>query len=110
MSGGSQLQGPDSARLAATWVRLVAAVTVLTRAAGETPPKTRVERERRKRRAGQRRRDFLRRLGWSPQHSFGETGLAETVAWYQDNRIWWEPIKNGEYRRYYEQQYGARLG
>ena len=66
-------------------------------------------------RAGHDRRYSLddskvRRLGWSPQHSFGETGLAETVAWYQDNRVWWEPIKNGEYRRYYEQQYGARLG
>ncbi len=52
----------------------------------------------------------LRGLGWSPQHSFSETGLAETVAWYRDNRAWWEPIKSGEYRRYYEQQYGARLG
>ena len=66
-------------------------------------------------RAGHDRRYSLddskvRRLGWSPQHSFGETGLAETVAWYRDNRVWWEPIKSGEYRRYYEQQYGARLG
>jgi dTDP-glucose 4,6-dehydratase len=52
----------------------------------------------------------IRSLGWSPQHSFGETGLAETVGWYRDNRPWWEPIKSGEYRRYYEQQYGARLG
>jgi dTDP-glucose 4,6-dehydratase len=52
----------------------------------------------------------LHGLGWSAQHSFGETGLAETVAWYRDNRAWWEPIKNGEYRRYYEQQYSARLG
>jgi dTDP-glucose 4,6-dehydratase len=52
----------------------------------------------------------LRGLGWSAQHSFGETGLDETVAWYRDNRAWWEPIKSGEYRRYYEQQYGARLG
>ena len=52
----------------------------------------------------------LRGLGWSAQHSFGETGLAETVAWYRDNSAWWEPIKSGEYRRYYEQQYSARLG
>ena len=64
-------------------------------------------------RAGHDRRYSLddskvRRLGWSPQHSFGETGLAETVAWYQDNRVWWEPIKSGEYRRYYEEQYGSR--
>ena len=26
------------------------------------------------------------------------------------NRDWWEPIKSGDYRRYYETQYAARLG
>jgi dTDP-glucose 4,6-dehydratase len=51
----------------------------------------------------------LRALGWAPQHSIAETGLAETVAWYRDNRPWWEPIKSGEYRAYYEQQYAQRL-
>jgi dTDP-glucose 4,6-dehydratase len=51
----------------------------------------------------------LRGLGWTPAHSLGASGLAETVSWYRDNRPWWEPIKSGEYRRYYEQQYGARL-
>jgi dTDP-glucose 4,6-dehydratase len=51
----------------------------------------------------------LRALGWSPQRSFGETGLTETVAWYRANRGWWEPIKSGEYREYYERQYAQRL-
>ncbi len=51
----------------------------------------------------------LRALGWRPQHSFGEAGLATTVAWYRDNRAWWEPIKSGDYRRYYDEQYAARL-
>ena len=51
----------------------------------------------------------LRSLGWSPQHSFGESGLTETVEWYRDNRGWWEPIKSGEYREYYERQYAQRL-
>jgi dTDP-glucose 4,6-dehydratase len=51
----------------------------------------------------------LRELGWRPEHSFGEGGLPETVAWYRDNRPWWEPIKSGEYRRYYEEQYAERL-
>ena len=51
----------------------------------------------------------LRTLGWSPQHSFGETGLTETVGWYRENRTWWEPIKSGEYREYYERQYAQRL-
>jgi dTDP-glucose 4,6-dehydratase len=50
----------------------------------------------------------LRGLGWFPQKSFDE-GLRETVVWYRDNRAWWEPIKSGEYREYYERQYGERL-
>ena len=52
----------------------------------------------------------LRGLGWTPQHSFDRGGLAETVAWYREHRDGWEPIKSGEYRAYYEQQYAARLG
>ena len=31
-------------------------------------------------------------LGWQPRHSF-EQGLEATVAWYRDNRWWWEPLK-----------------
>jgi dTDP-glucose 4,6-dehydratase len=34
----------------------------------------------------------LRGLGYSPLIGF-ETGLAETVAWYRENRSWWEPLK-----------------
>jgi dTDP-glucose 4,6-dehydratase len=52
----------------------------------------------------------LRGLGWAPAHSFDAGGLEETVDWYRANREWWEPIKSGEYRRYYEAQYAARLG
>ena len=51
----------------------------------------------------------VRELGWSPQHSFDKGGLEETVGWYRDHREWWEPIKQGEYRRYYEQQYAHRF-
>jgi dTDP-glucose 4,6-dehydratase len=50
----------------------------------------------------------LRALGWTPTHSF-DTGLAETVEWYREHPEWWEPIKSGAYRAYYEQQYAARL-
>ena len=31
-------------------------------------------------------------LGWAPAHGF-ESGLAETVGWYAENRDWWEPLK-----------------
>jgi dTDP-glucose 4,6-dehydratase len=51
----------------------------------------------------------LQGLGWAPRHSFDSGGLAETVEWYRENREWWEPIKSGDYKRYYEQQYAARL-
>jgi dTDP-glucose 4,6-dehydratase len=50
----------------------------------------------------------VRALGWSPRVRFDE-GLAETVAWYRENSWWWEPIRSGDYRRYYERQYGRSL-
>jgi dTDP-glucose 4,6-dehydratase len=50
----------------------------------------------------------LRSLGWAPARSLDD-GLAETVAWYRENRAWWEPIKSGAYREYYRRQYAARL-
>ncbi|HKI92312.1 MAG TPA: dTDP-glucose 4,6-dehydratase [Gaiellaceae bacterium] len=50
----------------------------------------------------------LRGLGWAPAVSFAD-GLRETVDWYGTNRAWWEPIKSGEYRAYYERQYADRL-
>ncbi len=50
----------------------------------------------------------VRALGWEPRVRFGE-GLEQTVAWYRDNAWWWEPIRSGEYREYYERQYGRAL-
>jgi dTDP-glucose 4,6-dehydratase len=50
----------------------------------------------------------LRELGWAPRRNLAE-GLADTVDWYRARRDWWEPIKSGEYREYYERQYAARL-
>jgi dTDP-glucose 4,6-dehydratase len=50
-----------------------------------------------------------RELGWEAQVHFAE-GLERTVDWYRDNRDWWEPIRSGEYREYYERQYGRALG
>jgi dTDP-glucose 4,6-dehydratase len=50
----------------------------------------------------------VRALGWSPATRF-EQGLERTVAWYRDNAWWWEPIRSGAYREYYERQYGRAL-
>jgi dTDP-glucose 4,6-dehydratase len=50
----------------------------------------------------------VRALGWEPRVRFPE-GLEQTVAWYRENAWWWEPIRSGEYREYYERQYGRSL-
>jgi dTDP-glucose 4,6-dehydratase len=47
----------------------------------------------------------IRALGWAPRAAL-ETGIEETVRWYAENRAWWEPLKSGEYRRFYESHYG----
>lgn len=46
-----------------------------------------------------------RALGWRPRISF-ETGLQETVRWYEHHVTWWTRIKAGEYRTYYQKTYG----
>lgn len=51
----------------------------------------------------------IRALGWEPQVFFAD-GLETTVNWYRDNAWWWEPIRSGDYRAYYERQYGRQLG
>jgi dTDP-glucose 4,6-dehydratase len=51
----------------------------------------------------------LKALGWEPQVGFDE-GLPRTVDWYRNNHDWWEPIRSGEYRAYYERHYGRALG
>jgi dTDP-glucose 4,6-dehydratase len=48
-----------------------------------------------------------RELGWSPRHRF-EQAIVSTIAWYCENRGWWQAIKSGEYRKYYELQYSGR--
>jgi len=32
-------------------------------------------------------------LGWAPTIEF-ESGLADTVRWYAENRSWWEPLRD----------------
>jgi dTDP-glucose 4,6-dehydratase len=50
----------------------------------------------------------VRQLGWTPRVRF-EEGLEQTVSWYRENTWWWEPIRSGDYRAYYERQYGRSL-
>jgi dTDP-glucose 4,6-dehydratase len=50
----------------------------------------------------------LEALGWSARTRFAE-GLGRTVDWYRDNTAWWEPIRSGAYREYYERHYGRAL-
>jgi dTDP-glucose 4,6-dehydratase len=50
----------------------------------------------------------LRATGWRPARAF-EEGLAATVAWYREHRGWWEAVKTGAYRDYYERMYASRL-
>jgi dTDP-glucose 4,6-dehydratase len=47
-------------------------------------------------------------LGWAPARSF-EDGVAETIAWYRTQRAWWEAVKSGAYREYYQAMYASRL-
>ncbi|MCD4813029.1 dTDP-glucose 4,6-dehydratase [bacterium] len=48
-----------------------------------------------------------RTLGWNTQWSFREA-MAHTVQWYLTNQTWWEPLKSGDYLKYYEKQYMGR--
>jgi dTDP-glucose 4,6-dehydratase len=47
-------------------------------------------------------------LGWKAQVGL-EEGIERVVDWYRENEDWWAPIRSGEYREYYERQYGSQL-
>jgi len=47
-------------------------------------------------------------LGWSPRHDF-QAAIEKTVQWYVDNRWWWEKVRSGDFRDYYDRLYGDRL-
>ncbi len=52
----------------------------------------------------------IRSLGWQPTVPFVE-GIRGAALWYRDHPEWWEPIRSsGDFRAYYERQYGSRLG
>jgi dTDP-glucose 4,6-dehydratase len=49
-----------------------------------------------------------RELGWRVQVDF-DTGLRDTIRWYQENQTWVNGIRSGNYRTYYEKQYGRAI-
>jgi dTDP-glucose 4,6-dehydratase len=50
---------------------------------------------------------ITRWTGWQPEIDF-ETGLRDTVTWYQTHSEWVSRVRSGEYRAYYERNYGER--
>ena len=49
----------------------------------------------------------VRQLGWTPRHQFADA-LEATVRWYRERAEWWRPLKSGEFKAYYQHQYGNR--
>lgn len=52
-------------------------------------------------------RKVERELGWKPSESF-ETGIRKTVRWYLDNLDWANNVTSGEYRKWFDKNYGNR--
>ncbi len=46
-------------------------------------------------------------LGFTPEYDF-ERGIAETIAWYRDNRDWLETVQSGAYLEFMQKWYGER--
>jgi dTDP-glucose 4,6-dehydratase len=47
-------------------------------------------------------------LDWTPAYTF-ETGIEDTIRWYVDHADWWQAVKTGAYRDYYQKHYGTSL-
>ncbi|MFN9571735.1 MAG: dTDP-glucose 4,6-dehydratase [Betaproteobacteria bacterium] len=52
-------------------------------------------------------RKIERELAWTPAETF-ETGIRRTVQWYLDHAEWVSRVRDGRYRQWVDQQYGAR--
>jgi len=50
---------------------------------------------------------LMRETGWQPVMNF-EEGLSRTIEWYRENSSWVARVRSGEYRSYYEHNYGNR--
>lgn len=47
-------------------------------------------------------------LNWKASSNF-EEALEQTIDWYLNNVNWWKEILSGEYKNYYQAQYGERV-
>ncbi len=52
---------------------------------------------------------LMHETGWRPLTDF-EDGLGRTIDWYRNNSDWVARVRSGEYRTYYEKNYGNRGG
>ena len=43
-----------------------------------------------------------------PKYNF-DTGIAQTIEWYLNNKEWWQNILSGEYANYFDKMYGKPL-
>lgn len=50
----------------------------------------------------------IKNLGWQPRYTL-EEAVRMTADWYQENQWWWRKIKEGDFKQYYDRQYGERL-
>jgi dTDP-glucose 4,6-dehydratase len=48
-----------------------------------------------------------KKTGFRPEVDFAR-GIGATIDWYVANRPWWEAIRSGAFRQYYERTYGSR--
>lgn len=46
-------------------------------------------------------------LGWEPDYA-PEEAIRSTARWYRDNRWWWQPIRDGDFKDYYKKVYAGR--
>jgi len=46
-------------------------------------------------------------LGWEPDYT-PEEAIRATARWYRDNRWWWQPIRDGDFKDYYDTVYADR--
>jgi dTDP-glucose 4,6-dehydratase len=49
----------------------------------------------------------IAKLGWKPEYEL-DVWLKKTIEWYQNNKEWWQRVKSGEYKDYYQKVYNKK--